>query len=516
MIHYVSHRYYQPIKFLVSGMGAAVIMPWVILAGRRQLLLNSSTPAPSGDVGRLANLLDLPWAILFIGMWLFLIGLRYLFDRVGDWFNGEGEDGLEDELVWRFVIVGLMVILLPILNRILLYSYAQAPMFAPTRGVLNALFNFTEGWRPENTLIFFYLASWFFVIWAASNVMGLFEIGRLFQFGLFLCLVGIGWLAGLGETAFVGLFIPFIGCGLLALALSQVDSKVAWGGHSFGARFSMSTSAQLYGIIAVIVFVSSWLANVILPDYFRAVLRIFKPLWDVVLFVLLWAGSLLWIVLEPILEFLFEGLTTILREIMSRIAPIPESGDADTAVGPDFPTASELLSSSTGFRYLVIGFAVILGLIVVWVVLNRTVLKRYRDNWQETVEESVSSDSNLWSNAFGQLRSWFDRFRNSRPKSLLEPDSVEHIYANVCRLASRQGFQRAVSQPPDQYLPILAQAFPDHQQQLAEITESYMQVHYGNQQVSQAEFMQMQSYYHQLAAAIQEEKADQSDQAESA
>ncbi len=502
MIHYVSHRYYQPIKFLVSGMGAAVIMPWVILAGRRQLLLNSSIPTPSGDVGRLANLLELPWAVLFIGIWLFLIGLRYLFDRVGDWFNGEGEDGLEDELVWRFAIVGLMVILLPILNRILLYSYAQAPMFAPTRGVLNALFNFTEGWRPENTLIFFYLASWFFVIWASSNVMGLFEIGRLFQFGLFLCLVGIGWLAGLGEAAFVGLFIPFIGCGLLALALSQVDSKVAWGGHSFGARFSRSTSAQLYGIIAVIVFVSGWLANVILPDYFRAVLRIFKPLWDVVLFVLLWAGSLLWLVLEPILEFLFEGLTAIIRELMSRIAPIPESGDADTAVGPDFPTASELLSSSTGFRYLVIGFAVILGLIVVWVVLNRTVLKRYRDNWQDVVEESISSESNLLSNALSQLRSWLDRFRNNHSKSLFEPDSVEHIYANVCRLASRQGFQRAVSQPPDQYLSDLLQAFPEHEHTLIELTKRYMQVHYGNQQVSRLELSEMKQQYLQLATSI--------------
>ena len=57
--------------------------------------------------------------------------------REGAGHRGDGEDDEEDQLLWRTALVGLFIIALPIFNRILLYPFATAPLFEPTRGILS-------------------------------------------------------------------------------------------------------------------------------------------------------------------------------------------------------------------------------------------------------------------------------------------------------------------------------------------------------------------------------------------
>jgi hypothetical protein len=57
--------------------------------------------------------------------------------------------------------------------------------------------------------------------------------------------------------------------------------------------------------------------------------------------------------------------------------------------------------------------------------------------------------------------------------------SIRKIYANMTRLAERQGFPRQPAQTPYEYLPALAHAFPDCQAEASAITEAYVKVHYG-------------------------------------
>jgi len=81
---------------------------------------------------------------------------------------------------------------------------------------------------------------------------------------------------------------------------------------------------------------------------------------------------------------------------------------------------------------------------------------------------------------------------------------VQNIYANLSRLASRRGYARHPAQPPDDYLPVLGEAFAGQEEALARITAAYMRVHYGDQAVSSAELGQIRKDYDQVRTAKRE------------
>ncbi len=85
------------------------------------------------------------------------------------------------------------------------------------------------------------------------------------------------------------------------------------------------------------------------------------------------------------------------------------------------------------------------------------------------------------------------RFGLSR--QLLAAVSVQNIYANLCRLAGRQGQPRPATQPPDDYLATLHRVFPGHEPALERITAAYMRVHYGDQPVTAAELAALRADY---------------------
>ena len=75
---------------------------------------------------------------------------------------------------------------------------------------------------------------------------------------------------------------------------------------------------------------------------------------------------------------------------------------------------------------------------------------------------------------------------------------MQNIYANLCRLARRRGRPRLPSQPPDDYLPVLGQAFPGQDERLRRITTAYMRVHYGDQPVGGEELASLREDYRVL------------------
>ena len=83
-------------------------------------------------------------------------------------------------------------------------------------------------------------------------------------------------------------------------------------------------------------------------------------------------------------------------------------------------------------------------------------------------------------------------------RELLAAISVQNIYANVCRIARQRGHPRRISQPPDSYLPVLAQAFPGQDERLSRITAAYMRVHYGEKAVPTEELASLRNDYRLL------------------
>ncbi|NJN83500.1 MAG: DUF4129 domain-containing protein, partial [Caldilineaceae bacterium] len=71
---------------------------------------------------------------------------------------------------------------------------------------------------------------------------------------------------------------------------------------------------------------------------------------------------------------------------------------------------------------------------------------------------------------------------------------------------ARSWHPRRSSQPPDAYLSELRRAFPEHDDDLAVITNAYMRVHYGDQPVESEELAGLRAIYETLAATATPEQ----------
>lgn len=493
MPNYISHRYYPLIRLFVVGMGAATLLPWLVLFGNSWAGRASSLPQFSGDVVRFGRIVNGPWLLLFLAVWLLMFGFLWLFDWVDKWLN----DDDDDQLLWRSVMVALMLLIMFPVNRLVLYSYAQAPLFTPARGIFNSVFNFTDGMRPENSLLAFYFIAWFFVIWVNSNALGYMEIGRAFQLGLIVSLTGLGILARQSGLR-LGLFVPFLVCALAALSLAQIDSRISHGQHSPGRRLNRLEMSQLAGSILLMVGLGSLLGNLIAPDLVRAIIQPILRFLGVVLEWLVWA--IFW-VLEPVVRWLFVTVQSLLAGIMSDFTPPETEVSEDELQDIDLTVVDEMMQVPQ-FRYLIVGIVVAFIIFILWVVLNRTLLKRYQNSAETQQDEDALP---LQLGGFGRLREWFNGLRGRTPKTLLDPDTMENIYANLCRLADNRGFPRPVALPPDQYLPQLKEAFPGQERPLQRITNGYMRTHYGEIRLPDSDLQEMIGDYQSILHSVEEE-----------
>ncbi len=76
--------------------------------------------------------------------------------------------------------------------------------------------------------------------------------------------------------------------------------------------------------------------------------------------------------------------------------------------------------------------------------------------------------------------------------------SIRHIYANVQKLASQQGYPRDPSWTPNDYLPQLIQAFPEQEHALQHITEAYNAYEYGHVAADPAELKQLKAAWERI------------------
>jgi hypothetical protein len=146
-----------------------------------------------------------------------------------------------------------------------------------------------------------------------------------------------------------------------------------------------------------------------------------------------------------------------------------------------------------------------LGLILLF--LDKIRPRSAGDGVETTSQEAVTWGGNALQESWawlGDLARLVTRYGVGR--QLLAAISVQNIYANLCRIARKQGFPRHPAQPPDDYLPTLNQVFVAQEAPLARITASYMRVHYGGRTLSQTEVAQVRGDYEQVRRAKRQER----------
>jgi hypothetical protein len=219
--------------------------------------------------------------------------------------------------------------------------------------------------------------------------------------------------------------------------------------------------------------------------------------------------SLLLQVLFLVLKPIFLGLEWLLTHVLQ---------DLDwTFVGEIFGTIGEISDPEevmeqtegvlsgvppwvwTGLRYFLIVLAILVLVGFVLLFLNKVRAKSERDEAEETREEEITFGGATLGRGLRWLRDMVGLVRRfGLSRQLLAAISVQNIYANLCRLARGRGYPRHPAQPPDDYLPVLAQAFPSQEEELSRITAAYMRVHYGDQSVTAVELAQLRGDYNQV------------------
>jgi hypothetical protein len=406
---------------------------------------------------------------------------------------------------YELAVIGLIILSSLIFVRLWLYIGMPLGDFHWLGNTLGALFDFQQGIRPELVLILTSVLLWQRATSATSRDMGFFGVGFSFRLGLLLLIIGATVSSIVtGRDARPILWV-YLGLGLTAVALARAREK-AFGTRSAGSFPSPRRFGQLLLAVGITVGVAIWLSLLYTPESIkRLLLFLLKPLWTLLspLLVLLLRG-LFWL-LSPVFLWL-DWLLRRLAESLdwSFVQEFLDNANLDSGA-QQFAEQSEGVFAGvppwvwTGLRFILIlvVIAAVLGFVLIF--LDRMRVRRDQDEVEGESGERVTMGGSTLGRGVRWLRDMAGLVRRfGLSRQLLAAISVQNIYANLCRLARQRGYPRHPAQPPDDYLPDMAQAFDGQEEALARITAAYMQVHYGDQPVSVAELAQLRQDYQEI------------------
>jgi hypothetical protein len=406
---------------------------------------------------------------------------------------------------YELAVVGLILVTSLLFVRFWLYGNMPLKDFHWLINSLGAVFDFHQGIRPELVLILTSVLLWQRASNATSRDVGFFSVGVSFRLGLLLVILGAGILSFFrGRDARPILWL-FLALGLTAVALARTREKAtdAW---SVGALPSLRRLGQLLLAVGMTVGTAILASFFYTPDKIkRTLLVVLEPLWPLLGPVFRLLVQALFLVLTPIFLALHWLLTQLLQDLdWTFIGDILEDMRYSPAPEEVLEQSEGVFSGVpawiwTGLHYFLILLAIAVLVGVVLLFLSKMRAASERDEAEEMGAEEITFGNATLGRGLRWLRDMAGLVRRfGLSRQLLAAISVQNIYANLCRLARQRGYPRHPAQPPDDYLPVLAQAFPDQDQALSRITTAYMRVHYGDQSVTTEELAQLRHDYNQV------------------
>jgi hypothetical protein len=499
----LTNRRHRLLFGALAGMELSWILPFALLF--IFFWVNQIDPERSALLGTAAAnaallaLITTPAPILLFFFWCIM--LAYML--AADMLNRSLIESPGRELILITLVLGTSLLS----TRLLLYPATGPADWGWFGNFFSALFNFHRGRRPELALLLLNLLLWFRVASLTGRELSFFRVGLSFRLGLLLALLGSGLLnyfvpaSRPNGTVYLFAFFAF---GLTAVALARMDEKALQSAGSRGANLPWPRFFQTLGAVGVVLAGAWGIAQVYTPAAIRTVLGWFSPLWNLigliasrVLFAIAW-------LLAPLLE----RMIVFLRR-MFEMSGLFEDAPQQEAL-PTMPDPAQLTQFDvTGFldewapvRYALVLAGLLAILAVIWLFFMRTPPRGSAEEAEEYGAEAPDLDANLLQRGLDKLKDWADLIRRyGLGTQLLAAISVQNIYANVGRLARGRGFPRAPSQPPDEYLAALRQAFPGCADEVRRITDAYMRVEYGDHPVADDELAQLRQDFQQVQRA---------------
>ncbi len=219
---------------------------------------------------------------------------------------------------------------------------------------------------------------------------------------------------------------------------------------------------------------------------------------NIVSFVLLTVGYIIYLILLPIFRF----LSLILPQVEAGPAKGPRGATStfdplgelrrQFEKGTPQQMPAELQNFFFGAAIVVTAVVVIVGLLVAARLFSRTRATRVKSLPED--RESFGSWELLKQQALAWLQALLARFRRGKGAEAAPADelaalrgnpewagtlSVRQIYARLQTLAAEKGHPRAPQQTPIEYLAVLSGAMPRLRPELAAITSAYLEARYG-------------------------------------
>ncbi|MBX3014876.1 MAG: DUF4129 domain-containing protein [Caldilineaceae bacterium] len=473
----LTNRRYRTLFIALAGMEVAWFIPWALTFFA--WLQPDRSPLPP----LLANLgLYSPWALFGISwglMLLYLLGA----DLLNRWQI--------DSPLYEVALVGIVLGTALLLIRLLLF-----PTLAPwdlrwLAAVVSALFTTAAASSAILFLLVINLFLWLRVATATDRALTFFSVGMSFRVGMLLALVGNTLLILVArrpvEVA-IAYFWLFFAFGLVAVAVARIDEKALGAAQSSGATLPWGRFSQLLLMLGATMTAAIAVAQVYTPTNVRTVLGWFSPLWN-------FLGNLFLTILYTVLWIIAPWLERLINFIRSLMADLEPQQQQEIQLGD--LQLDQLATSETAENFVMLRYCLVALIItVVVIVLLLLFVRSRRRGLPEEKEESGQEGLALGSNPFARLRDLGKLLRRyGFGPGLLAAISVQNIYANVCRLAAKQGHPRAPAQSPDEYLSHLLTAFPTQNEAITRLTTAYMRVHYGDRAVDETELAQLRADY---------------------
>ena len=318
----------------------------------------------------------------------------------------------------------------------------------------------------------------------AHHPLSIFDVMMGFQVGIVLLAAFI-----VVNTVMTGqditIFVPsFFFSQLLAVGLVRVET--IWqerGGRR--APFTGWWAAALVGSTGAVIGLAGVVSAAVLglgPDK-----------------LLYWLGPVLAVITLPValillpiialLGMIVEALARSLLDLQWSIVIQPLQSLGDPEGSSQIPPAiqSVLRAAVSGLRYtkgLLTTLLVVATLVgVIWIVGR---WRARREGEESELHESIWSGRALLRKLAGGLQQRLSRLRNLADLAgrfgaggLFTALTIRRVYAQTVRLAASRGYPRPAAKTPYEHLATLQQAIPGCESELAQITEAYVGVHYG-------------------------------------
>jgi hypothetical protein len=290
---------------------------------------------------------------------------------------------------------------------------------------------------------------------------------------------------------------------LLGIALARAEEV----GQQYGGRqspFSLGWLATLVTASSIVLLMAVGLTSLLTGDTLGRILRPILGVLQVVAFAVIlalaWAARFL---IEPLLALLRRyEIGKALQEVFDHVEfPVPFEGESQ----PGEPIFTPEQLATLRVTVAVIGASLLLLIVAISLYRLRARSGGLSNERRESVWDGVHLRSNLdelLKQGRRRLGGVTEALMQSRLGQMFAELTIRRIYAHMASLAAKQGYPRAINETPYDYLPTLCRAFPENPQEVTQITESYVAVHYGELPEREEELSEIRTAWQRIQRGV--------------